>query len=346
MTEEQQSQVQKSKKLIWKKWWFWVGSLIILFILISIFAGDTEERITQEEQPAKAIETSAEISGALLYEVVREEDSSMKALGDRSLSSYSSEELDALPMSKRMRYRILVLADDEQINENAIRATANKIIQDLTSQDLSIDVVFLLMYLDENRVDDFYDLASVVWAPQGDPAKVDSNIVLDRDRSTYQVKIEINRNLAEYLETRKRHREGAVVSTVENIGLTLNTNLGNNILRVSGNANLPDGALISYEVSHESWGTRIFSPAEMDVRFADGTTEVKSGKYEFSVNVAQWPSGNIETWVAFQTILGTTVKQPQGVIELYGELGEKILDASAVQSGSLKRIELTSIVRK
>lgn len=316
---------------------------VVFFILFTITTDTDTPTISQDTEET---EISTEVAGALSYEILREEDNSMKALGDRPLSSYSSEELDALPMSKRMSYRALVLANDEQINENTIRSTANKIIQDLTSQDPSIDVVFLLMYLDENRVDDSYDLASVVWAPQGDPAKVDSNIVSNRDRSTYQTKIEINRNLAEYLETRKRHREGVAASTVENIGLTLNTNISNNILRVSGNANLPDGALISYEVSHESWGTRIFSPAEMDVRFADGTTEVRNGKYEFSVNVAQWPSGNIETWVAFQTILGTTVKQPQEVIDLYGELGEKIPDASAVQSGSLKRVEQTSTVRK
>lgn len=321
------------------------GIATVAFFILFAITTDTDTPTTRQDTDRQT-ETSTEITWALNYKIVKEEDNSMKALGDRPLSSYSSEELDALPLSKRMRYRALVLANDDQINENSIRATANKIIQDLTSQDTSIDVIFLLMYLDENRVDDSYDLASVVWAPQGDPVKVDSNIVSNRDRSTYQTKVEMNRNLAEYLETRKRHRGSVATSTVENIGLTLNANLSLNVLRVSGNANLPDGALISYEISHESWGTRIFSPAEMDVRFAGGTTEVRNGKYEFSINVAQWPSGNIETWVAFQTILGTTVKQPQGVIGLYGEMGEKIPDASAVQSGPLKRVEQISSVRK
>ena len=54
MTEEQQSQVQKPKKSIWKKWWFW--AIIILIIIVWII-NSTSERV---EQVRDDIEQSVE----------------------------------------------------------------------------------------------------------------------------------------------------------------------------------------------------------------------------------------------------------------------------------------------
>lgn len=124
---------------------------------------------------------------------------------------------------------------------------------------------------------------------------------------------------------------------VGNINLTLDAQLNNDILQVFGTANLPDGALVSYEISHEKFSVDFFK---------EGTIEVQNGKYEFSINVKKWPSGNIKVWVGFQTILGAE-KQPQKVIDSYGEMGEKIPDPSAIElGGSFKRVEKELTVLK
>ncbi|HOK35077.1 MAG TPA: hypothetical protein PLL80_00875 [Candidatus Pacearchaeota archaeon] len=123
---------------------------------------------------------------------------------------------------------------------------------------------------------------------------------------------------------------------LKNIDLTLDAKIDNDILEVFGTANLPNKALISYEISHE------LSPANF---FKEGTAEVQNGKYEFSIDVKEWPSGNIKIWTAFQTMLDVD-KQPQEIIDLYGEKGEKIPDPSAVELESLKRVEKTLTIVK
>ena len=51
MAEEQQSQFQKSKKPIWGKWWFWVGGVIVFFMLLGIFSEDEKpQTVRQAEQ--------------------------------------------------------------------------------------------------------------------------------------------------------------------------------------------------------------------------------------------------------------------------------------------------------
>jgi len=45
MTEEQQSQVQKPKKSIWKKWWLWLIIIIVVFFYFSLQG--TKERVEE-----------------------------------------------------------------------------------------------------------------------------------------------------------------------------------------------------------------------------------------------------------------------------------------------------------
>jgi hypothetical protein len=58
--------------------------------------------------------------------------------------------------------------------------------------------------------------------------------------------------------------------------------------------------------------------------------------------VSGWSPGKVELWVAFQTILGTSVEQPADVIAIYGELGEHMTGPSVVQAGDLYRVEDTA----
>jgi hypothetical protein len=50
-------------------------------------------------------------------------------------------------------------------------------------------------------------------------------------------------------------------------------------------------------------------------------------------------------WLGFQTITGPE-KQPKEVIDLYGELGEKLKGSQVTTAGNLKRVELALRVQK
>ena len=63
------------------------------------------------------------------------------------------------------------------------------------------------------------------------------------------------------------------------------------------------------------------------------------------IDVSSWPSGNVEVWAAFQTIVGMTAKQPADLIVVYGEVGERLTGENVTTAGSMKRVELTAKLR-
>jgi hypothetical protein len=101
---------------------------------------------------------------------------------------------------------------------------------------------------------------------------------------------------------------------------------------VIGTATVPDGALIAYELLHLD---------EFEV--TEGHAEVSDGGFEFIADLAGWPAGEVEVWVAFQTILGTA-EQPQEVIDLYGEMGENISGPQADTVGDITRVDAVTSV--
>jgi hypothetical protein len=98
---------------------------------------------------------------------------------------------------------------------------------------------------------------------------------------------------------------------------------------LAGTTDLPDGSLIAYEVTH----------AVVAVGREDGTMLVTGGRFQRSVDLASWPPGRIEAWVAFQTILGTTVHQPPAVLQRFGQMGERLRGANVTKTGELRRVE-------
>lgn len=118
------------------------------------------------------------------------------------------------------------------------------------------------------------------------------------------------------------------------IELTLDGSRSGSDILFSGITNLPDGVLITYEVTIPE------TLYEENYFVETGNLSIKDGKYSGEVNNFPVEKGKAEIWVSFQTILGTDIKQPQGVIDKYGELGEKMEGDNVVKSGYIKRIEL------
>lgn len=135
---------------------------------------------------------------------------------------------------------------------------------------------------------------------------------------------------------------------------------GNRVL-IEGFTNLPDGALIAYEVEHDQFGkghvpllgSRSNSGEERRAAQKtsltwkhEGQLPVKAGHFIQALDVKDWPAGRIKVWVAFQTILGTSVEQPAEVIARYGEMGERIEGNQATTSGPMRRVAVERTVRK
>lgn len=123
------------------------------------------------------------------------------------------------------------------------------------------------------------------------------------------------------------------------VRIEVNGTVDGDTLTVSGTATVPDGALIAWEA-----GDALTNKPGGQMAFEDGTALVTGGAFTFDVNVEGWPSA-IKVWVAFQTILGTSTKQPPEVVALYGEQGE-LMEGDTVTSGTLKRVEKEIVVKR
>jgi len=107
-------------------------------------------------------------------------------------------------------------------------------------------------------------------------------------------------------------------------------------ISVSGTATVPDGAFVAYEVI----------PTLGGMSMKEGAARVQGGRFSFDANVSGFPSGPIEVWVAFVTILGGPTydaTQPSSVLDLYGSMGQNITGPN-VTPGLLRLVEVIKIV--
>jgi len=114
------------------------------------------------------------------------------------------------------------------------------------------------------------------------------------------------------------------------VELTLDAEINEDMVVFYGETNLPDGAIITYEVFHEE-----------DVnQFEAGNVKVEKGRYDEEVLVTDWTEGEITVWVSFQTVLDTSTSQPDEVIEIFGEMGENIDGDHVIEIETMKLVEL------
>ena len=136
-------------------------------------------------------------SSVVAYEIIDVEDASHKAL-EKALSAYSLAELDALPLNKKMIYRV-VAAD---VTEDSIRPTIEQIIDDLTGRNQDIDEITVFLYSDAALAFGAYDLGTATWAPGGELGNITPRIAETNDRSPYQTTVKIRDGLDSYLAQR------------------------------------------------------------------------------------------------------------------------------------------------
>jgi len=115
------------------------------------------------------------------------------------------------------------------------------------------------------------------------------------------------------------------------VNMTLHAGLDGPKLTVEGDCSVPNGALIIYVA---------YLPKTPAKRI-QGYAMVNHGHYKATIDVGAWPAGEIKVDADFQVYL-QGLKQPDEVIALYGEKGERMTGPQVVQGGASFRAAATS----
>ncbi|HIN10766.1 MAG: hypothetical protein MK365_00890 [Vicinamibacterales bacterium] len=102
-------------------------------------------------------------------------------------------------------------------------------------------------------------------------------------------------------------------------------------LRIEGTTDLPDGAVVSYHVTHAL--AEELPPSEWPAQnlIADGTAVVQESQYWTRLNTTYWPAGAVRVQVQFPI-----APQPATVRGRYGEFGEHLTGDNVTILGASK----------
>jgi hypothetical protein len=136
-------------------------------------------------------------------------------------------------------------------------------------------------------------------------------------------------------DTARAHEPDAA----EPVALALAARREGDVVIVAGTTDLPDGALISFELRHERFGALPGATG-----FEDGATTVRSGRFSERVGIDGWPGGAIDVWAAFEP---TSVHgaQPAPVLERYGRSGERLAGDNVARRGASRFAETRQTIR-
>ena len=105
---------------------------------------------------------------------------------------------------------------------------------------------------------------------------------------------------------------------------------------VEGNTDLPNRTLLLYEVREVSGVPKV----------VNGIMTVLDGRFARQVDLTGWNADTIFVWVGFQTLLNGNEKQPEEVIERFGEMGEFLYGDNVTEANGLKWVEVSQIVQR
>jgi len=103
-------------------------------------------------------------------------------------------------------------------------------------------------------------------------------------------------------------------------------------LEITGETDLPDNTLITYEVYHET-----FLPVANTDMTRKGITTVQKNKFSAITHLTNWSAGTIVVTVAFTPGL-TEKKQPAEIIKKFGARGELLAGENVFQGSGQKRV--------
>jgi len=176
-----------SKKQSKAKVWVWVIGIIIFFIIVVIISGIKQSNNSSSSKnldsnvAEEKTKTQSGNSTDLSYKIFGTDDLSIKALGNKLLSQYSTSEIQDLPMDKRFSYNVLVA---KNISEEDLRKTAEKVVGDTRKKDNDIDELTMLFYDNEKEIT---PSGKAIWAPNGSWGSVTPEIARSNNRAIYKI---------------------------------------------------------------------------------------------------------------------------------------------------------------
>jgi hypothetical protein len=112
--------------------------------------------------------------------------------------------------------------------------------------------------------------------------------------------------------------------------ITAKVHVDGRVVTVSGEANMPDGAVIAYSVSQ---------PESDDPMSVNGTTTVRGGHFVFEADASSLPRGKADVYMSFG--VGWEVDQPLNVVLTYGPHGERLSGDQVWSDSGDTLLELT-----
>lgn len=121
----------------------------------------------------------------------------------------------------------------------------------------------------------------------------------------------------------------------ETVALTVDHRTQRGTLFIEGATDLPDGAELTYTVTHEAANTIPIGEWPAANLLDSGRTVVHDGQYWARITTAGWPSGHVRVLLQFPL-----PPQPPDVVARYGEFGEKLTGDNVVTEGPIKAVEV------
>lgn len=131
---------------------------------------------------------------------------------------------------------------------------------------------------------------------------------------------------------------GTSAPPAERVELTVRHRSEWRVLWLEGETNLPDGAHLSYRVTHEAANTIPVAEWPATNLMEAGRSAVTDGTYWARINTFNWPRGNVRVIVQFPL-----PPQPQEVVERYGENGERLAGEHVTDVGGTRAVEVVHV---
>ncbi len=116
------------------------------------------------------------------------------------------------------------------------------------------------------------------------------------------------------------------------VALIVTATLDGDTLEISGDTDLPDGALVTYEVHHET-----FLPVANITMTRAGTAVVHERRFLATAELTGWSAGTVVVSTAFSPRLPEG-QQPDAVIARFGASGERLGGENVSGGASQRRV--------
>lgn len=259
---------------------------IIFIVALIVFTALSSIDYSEKEKDF-ALESISTV-GAVDYNIIKTEDISRKATGNKNIEDFTSGELANLSTNKKIKYFVVI---DSIINEEQAKSTINKIISDLIKKDQDIDEIILWLYSEEDLVDDGtgYDIGSAIFAPLGELGNVDSEIASSNNKSNYKISYSIKNNLEEYLKNRNKSEDIFGFSVEERKQIFKDVVSAQDKARSEADKKYPvDDYLTNYENNSNEY-KRLTDIYEKEVLGKWGITNEQKSEISREAQVKFWP---------------------------------------------------------